>query len=247
MAGAAAPLAGAAARTKPSLILFSKHLPKLGYVDLAKACKDFGFDGVDLTVRPKGHVLPENVRRDLPRAVEAIRANGQSVGMISTGLVSPDDPAAEATLATAGRLKVPYFKFGYWRYRDTPIERRMAEVKQDVTGLVAIARRHGITGGFHNHSGDYVGMSVWDSREIMADMDPKWTGFYFDPCHATIEGGRFGWQAAFQVASKRLKMIALKDFYWKKTDGKWQQNNCPLGQGMVDFEKVFSMFAAVRY
>ena len=103
---AAVPLAAANAGKRPSLILFSKHLPKLGYDDLGKACKDFGFDGVDLTVRPKGHVLPENVERDLPRAVEAIRKHGQAVPMITTGLTVPADPAAEpavaATAATAG-------------------------------------------------------------------------------------------------------------------------------------------------
>ncbi|MCP5113862.1 MAG: sugar phosphate isomerase/epimerase [bacterium] len=247
LAGAAAPLAVAAARTKPSLILFSKHLPKHGYDELGKACKDFGFDGVDLTVRPKGHVLPENVTRDLPRAVEALRSRGQSVPMITTGLISPDDPAAEPTLATAGKLKVPFFKFGYWRYRETPVERKMAEVKGDVAGLVAIAKTHGIAAGFHNHSGDYVGTSVWDSREIIADMDPKWVGFYFDPCHATAEGGRFAWQSAFQIAAKRLKMIALKDFYWAKRDGQWRMTMCPLGEGMVDWEKFFSMLAAARF
>jgi hypothetical protein len=33
---------------------------------MAKAATEIGFDGVDLTVRPKGHVLPDNVEKDLP-------------------------------------------------------------------------------------------------------------------------------------------------------------------------------------
>lgn len=241
-----APLA-AAKRDRPSLLLFSKHLPKLDYDELGKACKEFGFDGVDLTVRRRGHVLPENVERDLPRALKAIRSHGQLVPMITTGLTSPADPAAEPTLATAGRHQVPFFKIGYTHYRNVPVEERIAQVKKDTEGLVAIAGKHGIAAGFHNHSGDFVGTATWDTREIIHDMDPKRIGYYFDPCHATAEGGRFGWQMAAQIALKRLKMVALKDFYWKKHEGQWRMTMCPLGEGMVDWEKFFAMLAAARF
>src|SRR5665811_2152902 len=56
--------------------LFSKHLQWLDYSEMATTAKQIGFDGIDLTVRPKGHVLPENVDTDLPKAVEAIRKSG---------------------------------------------------------------------------------------------------------------------------------------------------------------------------
>ena len=46
--------------------------PSLDWSDLGRAVKDTGFDGVDLTVRPGGHVLPERAADDLPRAIEAI-------------------------------------------------------------------------------------------------------------------------------------------------------------------------------
>jgi len=45
----------------------------------------------------------------------------------------------------------------------------------------------------------------------------------------------------------RLKMLAAKDFYWEKSGGKWQMRMCPLGQGMVDWPKVFSMLAAAKF
>jgi hypothetical protein len=69
-------LAGRAARSDArasrTYCLFSKHLPELGWADLGRAVKDAGFDGVDLTVRPGGHVLPERAADDLPRLVEAL-------------------------------------------------------------------------------------------------------------------------------------------------------------------------------
>jgi L-ribulose-5-phosphate 3-epimerase len=41
--------------------IFSKHLQFLGYEDMAQAAAEIGFDGIDLTVRPGGHVPPETV------------------------------------------------------------------------------------------------------------------------------------------------------------------------------------------
>jgi sugar phosphate isomerase/epimerase len=42
-------------------------------------------------------------------------------------------------------------------------------------------------------------------------------------------------------------MLAVQDFYWEKSGGKWQMRMCPLGQGMVDWPKVFSMLAAAKF
>ena len=246
-AGALSTTARAASR-RPPLCLFSKHLPKLNYAELARAVKQIGFEGVDLTVRPGGHVVPERAAADLPRAVEAIRGQGLSVPMITTGLVTTADPAARPTLSTAAGLGIGLFKLGYWQYRASDnVEARIAEVRKDAGGLVALGKEYGIAAGFHNHSGDYVGEAVWDARAIIGDMDPRWIGYYFDPCHATAEGGLGGWSIALRMVLPRLKMIALKDFYWEKTGGKWTMKMCPLGEGMVDWARVFSMLAAGRF
>jgi sugar phosphate isomerase/epimerase len=250
LVGSAALGRGGAAQSngRPPLCLFSKHLPKLSYGELASTVKKFGFDGVDLTVRPEGHVLPERAAQDLPRAVEAIRAERLAVPMITTGLTSPADPAARPTLSAAGQLRVPFFKLGYWRYRDsTPVEARIAEVRRDVQGIVALAKEYGVVAGYHNHSGDYVGAAVWDTRAIIGDLDPRWIGYYFDPCHATAEGGEGGWKISLRMALPRVKMVALKDFYWEKNGGRWKMQMCPMGQGMVDWTQVFTMLRAARF
>ena len=250
-AGATAAMACAAtgsAADKPTLCLFSKHLPWMGYAEMAKTLKSMGFPGVDLTVRPKGHVLPENAERDLPKAYEALKAEGVDVPMITTGLLSNDDPAARPTLYTAAKLGVPFFKIGYYRYgKEVDLEAKLAEVKPQVDSLAALAEHAGICGGFHNHSGAYVGSAVWDSYFLLEDVNPAAAGFYFDPCHATIEGGKAGWEISFARAAPRLKMVACKDFQWEKVDGKWEAVMCPLGQGMVNYPKFFSKLKAIGY
>ncbi len=250
LAGAAALARGqaGAAQNRPALCLFSKHLPKLKYSELAHTVKQMGFDGVDLTVRAEGHVLPERVAADLPRAVETIRGEGLAVAMITTGLTSASDPAARPTIETAGRLGVPLFKLGYWQYRDRDaIEARIGEVRRDVTGLVALAKEHGVAAGFHNHSGMNVGEAVWDTRAIIGEMDARSIGYYFDPCHATAEGGEGGWRIALRMALERVKMVAIKDFYWEKRAGKWKMQMCPLGEGMVRWQEFFAMLAAAGF
>jgi sugar phosphate isomerase/epimerase len=42
-------------------------------------------------------------------------------------------------------------------------------------------------------------------------------------------------------------MVAVKDFYWEKRDGRWRMRMCPLGEGMVDWPRFFGMLAAARY
>ena len=245
-AGAVA-LAAPGASSRPTLCLFSKHLPKLNYDQLGAQVKQLGFAGVDLTVRAQGHVLPERAAEDMPRAIDTLRSHGLAVPMITTGLLSAAHPTARPVLSTAGRLQVPFFKLGYYAYKGRDPEKVVAEVKRDVQGLVELAKEHGVAGGFHNHSGDNVGSPIWDTRAIIADLDPRWIGYYFDPCHATAEGGVAGWEISLRLAAPRLKMVALKDFYWAREQGKWKMKMCPMGEGMVQWPKVFAMLAAARF
>ena len=110
------PAVGARGPYRGKLCLFSKPLPELDWRRLAQAAKRVGFDGIDLTVRPEGHVLPERAAEDLPKAVSIIREEGLDVPMITTALVSASDPAARAILSTAGKLSIPFYKPGYYMY-----------------------------------------------------------------------------------------------------------------------------------
>lgn len=244
----AAPLAVAAdPSAKPDLCIFSKHMAKLSLEQLAKTAKRMGFDGVDLTVRPGGHVLPERAEAELPRAAGIIRAGGLRLPMITTAITSASDPVARPLLAAAGKLGIPYWKAGYLRYDFDHLDRSLVQTKQMATELANLSRDCGIACGIHNHSGNNLGAAVWDTYRAIESLDPNWIGFYFDPGHATIEGGLAGWRLSEALVRPRLKMVAVKDFYWAKKNGKWDTQWCPLGEGMVDWIGVFKAFAASRY
>src|SRR5215471_21767251 len=64
-------LPAAAATAGPLKIsVFSKHFQWTNCREMAAIAKEIGFDGIDLTVRQSGHVLPERVEEDLPKAAE---------------------------------------------------------------------------------------------------------------------------------------------------------------------------------
>jgi len=220
------------------LCFFTKPLPEMDWRRLSRSVKQLGFDGLDLTVRPGGHVLPERAAEDLPRAVATAREEGLDVPMITTALTSADDPTARPILATAGKLGIPYFKVGYWLYEHKDVRGELARAGRDFRRLVELATECGVQAGFHNHS-EYVGAALWDSASFIEPLDPKWAGYYFDARHATAEGGAGAWKTAVHLVKSRLKMMAVKDFSWVKAARGWQDANCPLGEGMVDWKYVF--------
>lgn len=229
-----------------TLCFFSKHLAENDWERLAENVKSLGFDGIDLTVRPGGHVLPEQTERDLPRAAAAIREAGLKLPMITTALLSGGEPAARPILSTAGRLKIPYLKPGYYKYKLADVRAELREVKGHFESLVALAKECGVQVGYHNHAHN-VGAAIWDMAQIMDDLDANWAGYYFDPRHAVAEGGGSAWKVALNLVAPRIKMVAVKDFYWEKTSQGWREKNCPLGQGMVDWSYFFSTLAKAGF
>lgn len=248
--GAAAALQASAQppRATPPICLFSQRLAQVHYSELGGVLRDLGFAGCDLTVRPGGHVEPALAAADLYRAVEAIRAEGVDVPVITTAFVSASDPTVRPVLAIAGRMKVPLFRPGHWAYPPTGnIEARLADVRREAAALAALGRAYGMAAAFHNRSGAYVGEAVWDLREILGGLDAGWAGYCFDPCHATIEGGLAGWNIGLRLALPRTRMVALHDFYWTKRGGQWSVQACAMGEGMVAWPQVFALLAAAGF
>jgi L-ribulose-5-phosphate 3-epimerase len=229
-----------------AICLFSKHLPAMDWTRLAQAVKKLGFGGIDLTVRPGGHVQPERATEDLPKAVAAIRSEGLSAPMITTALTSARDPTSKPILSTAGKLSIPFFKPGYYKYSFADVRGELQKAMDDFRSLAELSKQSGVQCGFHNHEG-YVGAQLWDVAQTIDQLDPKWVGYYFDIRHAVAEGGGAGWKIALNLIAPRIKMIAVKDSYWEKSSKGWRQVNCPLGQGMVDWKAYFKALRQANF
>lgn len=246
LAGAAALLATPApAREKLKISIFSKHLSFVQGPDLAKAASDLGFDGLDLTVRKGGHVLPQNVAKDLPPLVATIRKQGLEVPMITTEIVDADTPHAEDVLRAASELGIRHYRFGGFKYAaDRPIPAQLREFRVRLEKLAALNDKYKISAMYHTHSGvGLVGAPIWDLHIIMNGLDPKLVGINYDIGHATIEGGLGGWIASWRVSGDRVRGIALKDFVWNKGPRGWREQWTPIGEGMVHWNEFLKMVA----
>ncbi len=239
---------GPKVRSTPSVCLYSQVLIKIPYDDLGPVLRDLGLDGCDLTVMPGGHVNPAISSVDMMRSVEAITGVGLDVPVISTAYTSLADPTIRNVLAISGEMGVPLFRAGVWRYTaGMEVEARLAQVQRDIAGLASLARAVDMGMALQNVAGENVGQSIWDTNLLIRGMDPKTVGYDFDAGYATAEGGVGGWHVGLELALPRLKMLTARDFNWSKDGGSWKPVPCPLGEGMVDWTKIFAALAHRRF
>ena len=247
LAAALPPGHAAPAAARLPVCAFSKHFHWADWKEMAAVVADLGYDGVDLTVRKEGHVLPERVRDDLPRAVEIIRASGLTVPMITAGIVDVTSPHAEAIVETASALGIKRYRWGGFRYDEgKPVPAQIDEYRAKARALAALNKAHGVCAMYHTHSGiGQFGASMWDIWLALKDLDTSAVGINLDIGHATVEGGFGGWINATRLLLPVTKGVAVKDFYWEKNaKGQWRPRWCALGQGMVNFREFLPMLRA---
>ncbi len=221
------------------IFVFSKPLQFLGYEEMSKVVKQMGFDGVDLTVRPKGHVLPENVETDLLKATKAMKEEGLLTGMLSTSVIDPANPLDVNVLKVAHKLGYSLYRTGWIKYdKKRLVEESLPLYKKQLKDLAKLNEEIGITGGFQNHSGKYLGAPIWDLKLALEGLDKQNLGVQYDIMHATVEGGQ-SWTLGLDYIKDQINSLVIKDFKWINKKGKWKRTYVPLGEGMVDFDAYF--------
>ena len=216
--------------------IFSKHLQWLNYVEMAQVAAQIGFDGIDITVRPKGHVLPERVVEDLPKAVDAVKKAGLNVYMITTAITDADEPTAESILKTASALGIKHYRTGWLNYNSQKnIEDDLKDIEVKLAKLAELNKKYSIYGEYQNHSGEYFGAPIWDLYTVLKRINSPWMGSQYDILHATVEGAN-AWPIGLKLIKPYIKSIDIKDFQWAKKEGKWVAEIVPLGEGFVDYK-----------
>jgi sugar phosphate isomerase/epimerase len=235
------------------LVMFTKHLQEFSVAEAAKRVKGLGFDGLDLTVRPGGHVAPERVGVDLQKAVADARAEGLSVPLISTAITGATSPHAEAILAAAAHDDVRKIKLGYWSIpKGGTLREAMDKARRELDGLEKLAETYHVTLGIHNHSGPgYVNCMPAVIWTLVRDRDPNRIASYFDAGHAAVEGGNGGWSQGFDLLAPHIRLVAIKDFAWKSEPGKpktvWHDQQVPLRDGIVPWPAYFERLSKASF
>ncbi|MBD1262377.1 TIM barrel protein [Maribacter polysiphoniae] len=225
----------------PKVFLFSKHLQFLDYNAMSEATAEMGFNGLDLTVRPKGHVSPEKVVDELPKAVEAMQKNDLLPQMMTTNILDAEKKETLSVLKTAGSLGLTHYRTGWLTYpEDRTITESQAIFGQQFKELEILNKKYGLIGCYQNHAGNHVGAPIWDLPPILSHTQNEYMGCQYDIRHAVVEGGSC-WELGLRHIRPYIKTIVIKDFKWGNVNGKWKPINTPLGEGMVNFDLYFSL------
>ena len=235
------------------ICVFSKHFQELDADALGKTMKDLGVDGVDLTVRPGGHVEPEKVKEDLPRFKDALDKHGIAISMISTGINTVNQVNSDI-IKKAGELGIKYLKMGYWVYKGFGnYLQQEKEVKGILSELEPIFKDNKVKAGLHTHSGTFMGLNANYVLRLIQDRDPDVYGVYYDTGHETLEGGAQGWAMNLDLVQDRIIMVAVKSMNWfhmgnvdDKAKG-WTWRTVPLETGMADIGAMLGILKQTGY
>ena len=217
-------------------LFFSKPFQSLSFDELGELAASTGYTGLEFPVRPGGHIEPEAVEEQLPKAVDAFRKHGISVSLISTGINEvSDEQATQRVLRTAAELGIPRFRMAYYRYDlKQPIAPQLKSFAPRLNALIGLADKIGIKPLYQNHSGSrYVGAPVWDVYSLIAPYSPEKIGLAFDIGHAIVEGTKC-WPLHFALVQDYIDIAYIKDPSWNADSNSFGW--APLGTGLIPSE-----------
>jgi sugar phosphate isomerase/epimerase len=249
--GATVPFANVSAGASPAMpqpkqekvpiYSFSKLFQFLNYDELAVVFKESGIDGIDLTVRKGGHVEPENVEIDLPKAANAAQKQGLTVASMVTDIADADDPLTLRVIKTASDNGVKFYRLAYYRYdyqKSMPANLESFRVKMEKLG--ELNAKYNISGGYQNHNGTNFGGNSWEIWEVIKNMDKKKIGCFYDVYHGVVEGLQ-SWPNALRAIAPHITMRYIKDFYINPVEKNARVVVCELGKGIVNFNQYFRL------
>ncbi len=220
-----------ARRERNPFCVFTKPFQSLSYEELADVVAELGFDGIEGTIRPGGHIIPERVPEELPKMIEALRKRKLDLTIMASGINNADDKVNVQQLQVAAKLGVKRYRMGYYKYDlKRPIPKQLDEIRPVLRNLVALNKELGIQAIYQNHSGsNYVGAPLWDLHELFKDHNEKYLSVGLDMAHLTAEGTR-SWPIQANLIRPRIGALYVKSFRWENN----KRLNCPLSEGIVD-------------
>jgi sugar phosphate isomerase/epimerase len=231
--------AGEAPKSVPKVCTYTEHFQKLPIPEVCKVFKRIGVDGLDLTVRPGGHIEPKDAKDELPKAAKAARDHGLEIMMLTTGISTPDRHAEEI-VATCQKLNIERIKLGYFPAgKFGNLAKRLDDVRRQLDAIVKLTAKYGVRACVHVHSGATIPSSGFMLYELIREMPPDRIGAYLDSYHMTITGGAGGWRQAIDLLRPWISLVALKNFQWERVERddigqqRWRTNYCRLEDGIA--------------
>ncbi len=228
---------------KHPIAIFTKVFQSHTFNELSDAIATIGADGVEATIRSKGHVEPDQADSLIPKLIEALGKNKKLLLIATTGITQADK-STEKLLTVLRDNGVHHYRMGYYRYEKPNSSGSMLQQARNAAAkakdLAVMNRELGVVGLYQNHYGkDYVGSLIWDLAILMEGIDRQHMGIALDLRHlrAEIAGS---YPSAVNVIRPHLRSIFLKDTRREPAAGKSLTESSPvdvpLGEGLVQKE-----------
>ena len=235
-------------------VLFTDNLADLTIREACLGAKRAGFDGVDLTLRPGGHVKPANAETGLAEARRIADELDVAIPMVSTAVTSPESPYAEAIFAAAAHYGARHVKLGYWEYQPFgTLVRQVDAAKRKLAGLIELGKKYHVLPCVHCHSGRFVASGGPLLYLVLEDFKPGEVGAYVDPMHMTIEGGRAGWELGLDLLAPWIALVGIKNFRWLPTERddhgqqRYRWEYTPLADGQAPLPEFMAYLGQLKY
>jgi len=189
--------------------VFTKPWKTMPLPELGAFVRDLGFDGIELPVRPGFQVAPERVARDLPAAVQALKATGVQVYSVA-------GPTDEATIAACAEAGVPTIRICPSISLEEGYLAGEERLEREYDALVPLLDQYGVQLGIQNHCGLSVPHAM-GLRHLIGKYDPKHVGAVWDAAHNALQGEEP--EFAIDIVWSHLCMVNLKNAFWKRTTG----------------------------
>jgi sugar phosphate isomerase/epimerase len=248
---------------RPSLAIHSLTLQWTNMEEAVAVAVEAGYTSIAWAARPGAHILPENVARDLPKAVDLAHKAGLSTPLIITPLRDASTANAEVYLDTMRGLGIRHYlcpQFGSYDYTKD-LAPQLEALKPRIASLAKLNEKYGTTAMYHTEgSAGLIGGGVWDLWLAVRDFDPAVVGINYDLGHATMKGGPEWWES-IRFAHKHMLAMSLKDIKWVKkadavrgprrtdpsADWPWAAEYVVPGEGMVNFKSAFQYLKSITF
>jgi sugar phosphate isomerase/epimerase len=233
---------------------FTKSFQDMPIPDVCRAFQSIGLDGLDLTVRPKGHILPENAEQELPQACAAAKEAGVKILFLTTMIDEPDKNA-ERILATAREQGIDRVKIGYYRYKTFgTLAQQLKETTKKIGKVAKLCQKYEVLPCVHVHSNAFIPSHGTQLYQLIQDYSPQEIGAYVDTLHMVKEGSGDGWRQGLDLLGPWIALCAVKNFAWERGDGrdkyghqKWEAKTVPVADGISPIPQFVDALRKLGY
>ena len=245
--------------------VFTVMTPDLTVEEVASTLRRLGYDGVEWRVAEMPQKPLETVdywrgnratldvsrfKQEARRARRISEANDLAVCALGTYL-SPDNLSGiEEALDGAEIMGCPQIRVSVPRYDGTRNYRDLFnEAIAEFRGVEELAERKCIKVNVEIHHGT-ICPSASAAYRFVSNFSPENIGVIFDPGNMVHEGYE-NWQLGIELLGEYISHVHLKDAGWVRSEDpctpKWQAKWFRLGEGIVDWERLYASLRKVGY